>query len=240
MDRIAAMGGGVAVQHRMAFQGEYFVDRYGAKAAEETPPVARMLEAGLPLGAGTDATRVASYNPWTSLAWLVTGRSVGGLRLTPAHRRVSREQALRLWTEANAWFSSEAGRRASSLPAARRLRLADRGLLLSPRGPHRGIESALTVLGGRVVHAPTNSRASRPRYPRRAGLVAREGSWRSLECAASRTEGRGRVATPRRGLRLRHRLRHPRPRPCLAPPAPVRDADRAGFWGALGCGCWAV
>ena len=39
IDRIAALGGGIAVQHRMAYQGEYFVERYGAKAAEATPPV---------------------------------------------------------------------------------------------------------------------------------------------------------------------------------------------------------
>src|SRR6266404_2933274 len=47
MDRIAALGGGIAVQHRMAYQGEYFVERYGEKAAEGTPPVARMLEKGI-------------------------------------------------------------------------------------------------------------------------------------------------------------------------------------------------
>src|SRR5262249_3507076 len=47
MDRIAALGGGVAVQHRMAYQGEYFVERYGAAAAEATPPIARMLEKGV-------------------------------------------------------------------------------------------------------------------------------------------------------------------------------------------------
>ena len=63
MDRIAALGGGVAVQHRMAYQGEYFVERYGAAAAEATPPIARMLEKGVRTSAGTDATRVASYNP---------------------------------------------------------------------------------------------------------------------------------------------------------------------------------
>src|SRR5690606_17851601 len=71
IDRIAALGGGIAVQHRMAFQGEYFIERYGAKAAERTPPIRRMMEAGVPVGAGTDATRVASYNPWVSLSWLV-------------------------------------------------------------------------------------------------------------------------------------------------------------------------
>lgn len=63
IDRIAALGGGIAVQHRMAYQGEYFVERYGAAAAEATPPIARMLEKGVKVSAGTDATRVASYNP---------------------------------------------------------------------------------------------------------------------------------------------------------------------------------
>ena len=67
IDRVKALGGGIAVQDRMAFQGEYFVDRYGAAAAQETPPIWRMLAAGVPVGAGTDATRVSSYNPFLSL-----------------------------------------------------------------------------------------------------------------------------------------------------------------------------
>src|SRR5262249_27399700 len=83
IERIAFLGGWIAVQHRMAYQGEYFVERYGPGAAETTPPVVKMLEAGVPLSAGTDATRVASYNPWVSLAWLVTGRTVGGLKIYP-------------------------------------------------------------------------------------------------------------------------------------------------------------
>ncbi|HEY1149687.1 MAG TPA: amidohydrolase, partial [Pseudoduganella sp.] len=76
IDRVAALGGGVAVQHRMAYQGEYFVERYGAAAAEATPPVKKLLESGVRTSAGTDATRVASYNPWVSLSWLVTGKTV--------------------------------------------------------------------------------------------------------------------------------------------------------------------
>ena len=83
LERIKALGGGIAIQHRMAYQGEYFVDRYGAKQAERTPPIRRMLEMGMPVGAGTDATRVASYNPWVSLYWLVTGKTVGGASLYP-------------------------------------------------------------------------------------------------------------------------------------------------------------
>src|SRR6201994_3525162 len=53
IDRIAALGGGIAVQHRMAYQGEYFVERYGSAAAEATPPGAKILGKGLKVSAGT-------------------------------------------------------------------------------------------------------------------------------------------------------------------------------------------
>ena len=81
IERVKALGGGIAIQDRMAFQGEYFTERYGAKAAMNTPPVKRMLEMDIPVGAGTDATRVSSYNPWVSLYWLSSGKTVGGLQL---------------------------------------------------------------------------------------------------------------------------------------------------------------
>src|SRR5262249_18584936 len=63
LERVRALGGGIAVQHRMAYQGEYFIDRYGAEAARQTPPLTKMLHMGIPVGAGTDPTRVASYDP---------------------------------------------------------------------------------------------------------------------------------------------------------------------------------
>lgn len=96
IDRIAALGGGIAVQHRMAYQGEYFVERYGARAAEATPPIRRMLDKGVKVSAGTDATRVASYNPWVSLAWMITGKTVGGMNLYPRANLLDRVSALRM------------------------------------------------------------------------------------------------------------------------------------------------
>src|SRR5246127_2251929 len=53
IERIAALGGGIAIQHRMAYQGEYFRDRYGDSMLKRTPPIREMLRAGLPVGAGT-------------------------------------------------------------------------------------------------------------------------------------------------------------------------------------------
>ena len=153
IERVRALGGGIAIQHRMAYQGEYFVDRYGAKAAEEAPPVRRMLAEGLPVGAGTDGTRVASYNPWVALYWLTTGKTVGGARLYGEGNRLDRMEALRLYTVGSAWFSGEEKKKGALVPGA----LADFAVLSAdyfevPEEEIKRIESVLTVLGGKVVH----------------------------------------------------------------------------------------
>jgi predicted amidohydrolase YtcJ len=116
LERVRALDGGIAIQDRMAFQGEYFQARYGKPAAEHTPPLRRMLQLGIPVGAGTDATRVASYNPWVSLYWLVTGRTVGGAQLYPEANRLDRTAALRLYTIGSSWFSGEEGKKGMIAP----------------------------------------------------------------------------------------------------------------------------
>src|SRR5215468_2235848 len=116
IERVKALGGGIAVQNRMAFQGEYFVERYGAQQAKRTPPIRRMLEIGVPVGAGTDATRVSSYNPYLSLYWLITGKTIGGLSLYPKENRLDRAEALRLYTIGSSWFSTEDGKKGALTP----------------------------------------------------------------------------------------------------------------------------
>ena len=150
--RVAALGGGIAIQHRMAFQGEYFVQRYGAAAAAATPPIKRMLAQGLPVAAGTDATRVANYNPWDALYWLVSGRTMGGLALYPEENLIDRLTALRLYTAAGAWFSNDDGRKGSIAPG----QLADLAVLSAdyftiPEREIRDLSSVLTLLGGKAV-----------------------------------------------------------------------------------------
>ena len=152
--RIKAMGGGIAIQDRMAFAGEFFVERYGAEAAAHAPPIRRMLDAGLNVGAGTDATRVASYNPWISLYWMVTGRTVGGTQLASPENRLTREEALRLYTVGSAWFSGEEEMKGSIAPG----QFADFAILSAdyltvPEEEIRRIESELTVTGGDVVYS---------------------------------------------------------------------------------------
>ncbi len=154
MERVKTLGGGIAVQDRMAFQGEYFVDRYGKKQAERTPPIRRMLKMGIPVGAGTDATRVSSYNPWVSLYWLVTGRTVGRMQLYPEANRLDRMEALRLYTIGSSWFSGEEEKKGMLSPG----QLVDLAVLSAdyftiPEEEIKRIESVLTLVGGKVVYA---------------------------------------------------------------------------------------
>ncbi|MFE2723373.1 amidohydrolase [Kitasatospora sp. NPDC059327] len=154
LERIAALGGAISVQNRMSFQGSAFVDRYGAEAAARTPPVTEMLALGLPVAAGTDATRVSSYNPWVALHWLVTGRIVGGRGLYPPERLLSRESALELYTRGGARITGEE----ESKGLLKEGFLADFAVLSQdyftvPAADIPHIEAVLTVVGGRLVHA---------------------------------------------------------------------------------------
>ena len=154
LERIKALGGGIAIQHRMAFQGEYFINRYGQQAVERTPPIARMLEMDISVGAGTDATRVASYNPFVSLYWMVSGKTVGGTSMYPKSNRLDRMEALRRYTVGSAWFSDEESKKGAIIPG----QLADLAVLTDdyfniPEEQIKHLESVLTIVGGKVVYA---------------------------------------------------------------------------------------
>lgn len=153
LDRIQALGGGIAVQHRIAYQAEYFIRRYGLPQIQAKPPIRTMLKMGLPVGAGTDGTRVASYHPWTCLWWLVTGKSVGGLSINSPENRLNREDALRLWTKGSAWFSREEDQKGELSPG----KYADLAVLSDDYfgvedDVIRSIESVLTMVDGKVVY----------------------------------------------------------------------------------------
>jgi predicted amidohydrolase YtcJ len=243
MDRIAALGGGIAVQHRMAYQGEYFVERYGGKAAEGTPPVARMLEKGIHTSAGTDATRVASYNPWVSLSWLVTGKTVGGMRIYPRRNCLDRETALRMWTEKVTWFSNEVGKKGQiAVGQLADLIVPDRDFFACAEDDIAGASSLLTVVGGKVVYATGEFAALDDSLPppampdwspvRKYGGFAAwkqgDASGAPLQQVASTTCDCARAC----GV---HGHDHGRAWLGNAP-----TSDYKGFWGALGCACWAV
>ena len=167
IERVKALGGGIAVQNRMAFQGEYFVERYGEKQAKRTPPIRRMLQMGVPVGAGTDGTRVSSYNPFLSLYWLITGKTIGGLGLYPAENRFDREEALKLYTLGSSWFSTEDGKKgALALGQLADLAVLSADYFSIPEEEIKKLESVLTVVGGKVVYATAEfSKLAPPALP---------------------------------------------------------------------------
>lgn len=230
IERVKALGGGIAIQDRMAFQGEYFVDRYGKQAAEATPPIKRMLAEGVPVGAGTDATRVSSYNPWTSLYWMVSGRTVGGLALY--EEGLPRSTALELFTHGSAWFSSEQGKKGQ----IRVGQLADLAALSADffsveEEAIKWMESVMTVVGGKIVYAAGDFEDLGPRsipvLPDWSPVVKVPGHWRPnspLQAQVHQCSGPCAV----------HTHSHEKARMSNAP-----VSDFAGFWGAFGCSCFA-
>jgi predicted amidohydrolase YtcJ len=236
IDRVKALGGGIAVQHRMAYQGEDFAKRYGKEMLAEAPPIKRILAAGVPLGAGTDATRVASYNPWVSLYWLVTGRTLGGMAIYPKENRLDRTTALRLWTESNTWFSNEEGKKG----AIKVGQLADVAVLSAdymtvPEVQIRDLTSVLTVVDGKIVYGDGPFGKLAPPLPPASPDWSPVGKFGGYY-----QRGKSATATAKKvaSLAATHQCAVHGQRPEQAWFADIPVADQNAFWGALGCNCW--
>ncbi|RKE86044.1 amidohydrolase [Rhizobium sp. AG855] len=244
IDRVAALGGGIAVQHRMAYQGEYFVERYGHGAAEATPPIAKMLDRGVHVSAGTDATRVASYNPWVSLSWMITGKTVGGMSLYPRQHCLDRETALRMWTEKVQWFSNEEGRKGRiEVGQFADLIVPSKDYFSCPEDEISFLTSDLTIVGGKVVYGTGDF----------SGIDAPPLPPAMPEWSPVRTFGGYAGWGEPQGAGKNSLRRHAISSCSCANDCGVHGHDHAGAWtsslpisdlkgffGALGCSCWAV
>ena len=152
--RMQGLGVGWTMQDAMYFGGDQLLQSRGADVARRTPPLETARRLGVVVGAGTDAHRVASYNPFTALQWIVDGRSVSGTAIRGPEESPDRLGALRLYTLGSAWFSHDDDTRGSIEPG----KLADLAVLSEdfttvPVDRIGGIESVMTMVGGRVVYA---------------------------------------------------------------------------------------
>ncbi len=175
LKRVRDLGGGIAIQHRMAFHGEYGAKFYGTQRMSSAPPVAEMIRLGIPVGAGTDATRDTSYNPWICLHWLTTGKTVGGLQLGAASNRLDRAEALRLYTQGSAWVSGEQEKKGTLAVG----RFADLAVLSEdyfniPEDQIPHLKAVLTLVDGKVVYASDSFAHLAP------SSLAAEPSWSPL------------------------------------------------------------
>lgn len=154
LDRMAALGLGVLVQSRHLLKGGDYLERWGREATAEAQPIAALRARGVPIGAGTDATRANWFSPWASIAWFVTGRSVDRAGVRSPEHLMTREEAIRAYTADTAWFTGEDDVRGRLLPGY------DADLTVPSLDPFAcaddelaGIRSELTIMGGRVTWA---------------------------------------------------------------------------------------
>lgn len=151
IERAKRLGVGLTIQSRQVIQSELMKQAWG-DAAASAPPVKRMLEIGVPVGAGSDTTVVTPYQPFTTLWWLVTGKDWAG-RVVRPNERISREDALRIHTLGSAWLSFDEKVKGSIEPG----KFADLVVLTDdylsvPEDKIREISSVMTIVGGKIVY----------------------------------------------------------------------------------------
>ena len=152
--RMQALGVGWAVQGAMYFDGERERQAKGEAELKRMPPLRTALKVGTRIGAGTDAHRVANYNPFVALRWMLDGKSAGGVALRGPEETPDRLQALRMYTQGSAWLAHDESRRgALGVGKLADLAVLDRDYMTVPLPEMATLHSLLTMIGGRVVYA---------------------------------------------------------------------------------------
>tara|TARA_R110000868_G_scaffold409765_2_gene695956 strand:- start:13828 stop:15495 length:1668 start_codon:yes stop_codon:yes gene_type:complete len=165
LKRVKKLGGGIAVQFRMYFQGELYNKLYGPSKTQ-LPPIKQMLSMGIPVGMGTDATRISTYNPWMALHWLLTGKTIGDMQFWPKSEIMDKFTALQLYTSGSAWFSGEEKEKGKIIKGM----YADMAILSDDyfnvaTSEVKKIESVLTVVNGKIVYATAEFKNEDPEIP---------------------------------------------------------------------------
>jgi len=151
-ERVRRLGGGIALDDKMALHGDGFIKTYSRGKALQTPPLRSLVNSGIPLAMTTDGFRASSYNPWIGIGWTVSGKSVSGSEILAKDNRLTREEALKLYTLGAAWFEYQENEKGRIAPG----NLADFALLNEdyftiPDDEIKNISSVLTIVDGRVV-----------------------------------------------------------------------------------------
>lgn len=164
---------------------------------------------------------------------------LGGVRITPERNCLAREDALRMLTENVTWFSDEEGKKGrieAGLFAD--LMVCDRDLFRCAEDEISDITSVPTVVCGKVVWAAGDfihhdTSGPPPAMPdwspvRRWGGYGAWAEGKPFQAAMQPSCGCAKAC----GV---HGHAHGK---AWASEAPTSDLQ--GFWGALGCACWAV
>jgi hypothetical protein len=141
--RLKAIGGGLALHGFRYLAGT---------PTSNGPPYRTILDSGIKTGAGSDSAQISALNPWLMLYYMVTGKNSSGVVIN-AGQTLTRQEALRLYTAENGWFSKEEDK-LGSIEAGK---LADLVVLNGdyftvPDESLKQLGSVLTIVGGRIVY----------------------------------------------------------------------------------------
>ena len=152
IERVRRLGGGIALDAKMALHADGFIKTHGREAALQTPRLRMLVDSGIPLAMTTDAFRAATFNPWVGLSWMVTGKSVSGSQALADDNRLTRAEALRLFTRGGAWFMNAEAELGAIAPGnLADFAILDRDYFSVSEDEIEAISSVLTVMDGRVV-----------------------------------------------------------------------------------------
>jgi len=143
VQRLKALGGGLALHGFRYLAGT---------PTQAGPPYRMILDSGIKVGAGSDSAQISALNPWLMLYYMTTGRNSSGV-LINGGQTLTRQEALRLYTVENGWFSKEEDKLGSIEPG----KLGDIVVLNGdyfsvPDESLKSLRSVLTVVGGKIVH----------------------------------------------------------------------------------------
>lgn len=164
--RVKKLGGGIALDTKLAMHGEAFVKTYGAEKASQTPKLRELYDSGVSLTMTSDAFRVASFNPWIGISWMTTGKSVSGTEILAKNNRLTREEALKLFTVAPTWFEDQEREMGKIIPGNfADFVLLNKDYFTIPDEEIKTISSLLTVVDGRVVFGADEYSGLSPKLP---------------------------------------------------------------------------
>lgn len=166
IERVKRLGGGIALDAKMALHADGFKKTYGLAKALETPRLRTLVDSGIPLAMTTDAFRAATFNPWVGISWMVTGKSVSGSQALADNNRLTRVEALKLFTTGGAWFMDAQAELGVIAPGnLADFAVLDRDYFAVPEDEIRSVTSVLTVMDGRVVFGAQDFGALTPKLP---------------------------------------------------------------------------
>lgn len=125
------------------------LDKFG-DASYQMPPLRQVQESGIPFGLGSDGTKANQINPFVTLWWAVSGKSLNGDVVT--QQTLSREEALIAHTRSNAYLMFQESRLGAIRPGLLAdMLVLDRDYLSVPVDEIKEIRPMATIVDGKLV-----------------------------------------------------------------------------------------